>query len=62
MPQPATYTLDLIRRLIAQDLRLAQSDDELTRRIAVKGFGLRDTLKGRMLTTLPHGVEIGPLR
>lgn len=62
MPQPAAYTLDLIRRLIAQDLRLAQSEDDLIRRLAGKGFGLRHTLKGMMLTTLPHGVEIGPLR
>lgn len=62
MPQPAAYTLDLIRRLIAQDLSLSQSEDELTRRLAVKGFGLRDTIKGKMLTTLPHGVEIGLLR
>lgn len=55
------FLLSQIRQLIAQDLRAARSDDDLARRLAAKGFGLRDSDCGPMLTTLPHGLDIGPL-
>ena len=61
MTHPSPFLLSQIRQLIAQDLRAAQSEDELIRRLAAKGFALRDTERGRMLATLPHGVELGPL-
>lgn len=47
-----------VRKLIDQDLRKAQDDADLRRRLANKGYGFRDTRKGRMLITLPHGVEL----
>lgn len=55
------FILDQIRQLIAQDLRLAVSDADLAARLAHKGYGLRLTHQGKVLTTLPHGVEIGPI-
>lgn len=61
MSRADPFLLSQIRQLIAQDLRAAQSGEDLARRLAAKGFGLRDTDQGAMLTTLPHGVDIGPL-
>jgi hypothetical protein len=61
MESPKAYTLDLIRQLIDPDLRAAKSETDLRARLANKGYGLRVTEKGRVLTTLPHGVEIGLL-
>ncbi|MFN3294778.1 MAG: hypothetical protein ACK414_15225 [Gemmobacter sp.] len=58
---PDPFLLAQIRQLIAQDLRAASSHDDLMRRLAAKGFGLRDSDDGPMLTTLPHGRDIGPL-
>lgn len=55
------FILDQIRQLIAQDLRQAVSDADLSARLAHKGYGLRMTPYGKVLTTLPHGVEIGPI-
>lgn len=54
-------TLSQIRQLIAPDLRLAASAEDLARRLAAKGYALRPTDQGQVLTTLPHGVVIGPL-
>lgn len=50
-----------IRQLIAQDLRAARSDEDLIRRLKLKGYGMRITDHGRVLTSLPHDLEIGPL-
>ena len=61
MSTPDPFILSQIRQLIAQDLRAARTDDDLARRLAAKGYGLCLTDQGRVLTTLPHGVEIGPL-
>jgi hypothetical protein len=61
MPTPDPFLLAQIRHLIAQDLRAARSDEDLTRRLAAKGYGLQSTETGLRLTTLPHGVDIGPL-
>lgn len=61
MPDLDPFLLSQVRQLIAQDLRAAGSDEDLARRLAEKGYGLRLTEKGQVLTTLPHGVEIGPL-
>jgi hypothetical protein len=47
-----------VQRLLEQDLRLATDDTDLRRRLAFKGYGLRDTDRGRFLVTLPHGVEV----
>lgn len=53
--------LEQVRKLIAQDLKSARSDEDLVCRLARQGYGLRVTEHGRVLTTLPHGVEVGPL-
>lgn len=50
-----------VRRLIEQDLRSATDDRDLSRRLAQKGYDYRDTTRGRLLVTLPHGVEVMPL-
>lgn len=55
------FLLSQIRQLIAQDMRAAASPEDLARRLALKGYGLRDSDRGPVLTTWPHGVEIGPL-
>jgi hypothetical protein len=47
-----------VRRLIDADLRGASDDTDLSRRLASHGYGYRDTVRGRFLVTLPHGVEI----
>ncbi len=47
--------------LIEPDLRCATDDKDLSRRLARNGYGFRDTTRGRVLVTLPHGVEILPL-
>ena len=61
MPALDPFLLSQIRQLIAQDLRAARSGEDLARRLAAKGFGVQDTDHGPVLTTLPHGVDIGPL-
>jgi hypothetical protein len=61
MDRPNAYILDQIRQVIAADLRAARSDEDLRLRLAAKGYGLRITTEGRVLTTLPHGLELGPL-
>ncbi len=61
MPHTDPFLLSQIRQLIAQDLRAARSDEDLALRLAAKGYGLRMTDHGRVLTALPHGLEIGPL-
>jgi len=61
MPTTNPFLLSQIRQLIAQDLRAAQSGEDLARRLAAKGYGLRDSDFGPMLTTLPHGLDVGPL-
>lgn len=61
MTHPDPFLLSQIRQLIAQDLRAARDAEDLLRRLAAKGYGLRDSDLGPMLTTLPHGRDIGPL-
>lgn len=61
MPVFDPVLLSQIRQLIAQDLRAARSDEDLARRLELKGYGMRVTDHGRVLTSLPHGLEIGPL-
>jgi len=56
-----TYDLLQVRQLIAGDLRAAKNRDDLIRRLAAKGLGMRDGDGGPVLTTLPHGLVIGPL-
>jgi hypothetical protein len=61
MPDHDPFLLSQIRQLIVQDLRAAQTTEDLTRRLAAKGYGLRDSDFGPILTALPHGRDIGPL-
>lgn len=51
-------TIARVLAFVKPILQSATSEDELKRRLAKQGFGFRDTIKGRMLTTMPHGVEI----
>ncbi len=55
------YQLAQVRQLIDTDLRAAKDTDDLARRLAAKGFGLRHGENGPVLTTLPHGLDICPL-
>ena len=50
-----------IMNLLREDIRSAVDDADLTRRLSQNGFGFRDTKLGRILVTLPHMVEVGPL-
>lgn len=50
-----------VMALVTPDLNVAKSAEDLKQRLARFGYGMRDTLKGRVLTTLPHGLEIAPL-
>lgn len=61
MPPFDPLILSQIRQLIAEELQAAGSEEDLLQRLAAKGYGLRLTERGQMLTTLPHGVEIAPL-
>ena len=47
--------------LVGPVVRRAQSDDDLRARLARIGYGYRDSRRGRMLTTMPHGVDIAPI-
>lgn len=53
--------LSQIMAFVAPELRRASSDLDLSERLARMGYGFRDTSRGRVLTTLPHGVEIAQL-
>lgn len=50
-----------IHDLIREDVAGACDDADLRCRLARNGYGFRDTLRGRMLVTLPHQVEVCPL-
>lgn len=47
--------------LIGPELQRATSDSDLQKRLARLGYKYRDTPQGRMLATLPHGIEIAPI-
>ncbi len=47
--------------MVSPVIKRSKSEDDLRNRLARLGFGYRDTRRGRMLTTMPHGVEIAPL-
>lgn len=51
-------TVSRILDLVMSEVRNVASRDELKQRLARLGYGFRDTGRGRILTTLPHGVEI----
>ena len=36
----------------------ATSDDDLQQRLASLGYSFRDTARGRMLTTMPQGIDV----
>lgn len=54
----SSYIQTHVRSLIEPDLRSARDDQDLKCRLARNGYGFRDTTKGRVLVTLPHGVEV----
>lgn len=54
-------TIARIMDFLAPEIRSVRSNDELRKRLAKFGYGFRDTVKGRMLTTAPHGVDIAPM-
>ena len=54
-------TVARILDLVTSEVRNVRSNAELKTRLAKLGFGFRDTLRGRMLTTMPHGIEITPM-
>ena len=54
-------TVARILDFVVPELRNVHSKTELKKRLARFGYGFRDTLKGRVLTTMPHGVEIAPM-
>ena len=56
-PLTVARILDLVR----PELRKVVSIEDMKSRLARLGYGFRDTRRGRMLTTLPHGVEIAPM-
>lgn len=55
------FTISRVLELVKPELLKAASGEDLNQRLARLGFGFRETAKGRMLTTLPHGVEITPM-
>lgn len=44
--------------LVRPDIVAAQNDRDLRTRLARIGFGYKDTTNGRVLTTLPHQIEL----
>lgn len=54
-------TISRVLDIVIPTLRKATSEDDLRRRLEKIGYGFRDTVRGRMLTTVPHGVEITAL-
>ncbi len=46
-------------RIVQRDMRRATSPQDLSDRLAQKGYGLRRTKDGPVLVTMPHGVELG---
>lgn len=47
--------------LISPELQHATCGTDLRRRLARLGYNYRDTPRGRMLTTMPHGVDVTPM-
>ncbi|MGB7317604.1 MAG: hypothetical protein WBC85_06525 [Planktotalea sp.] len=44
--------------IITPVLQRARSESDLRERLAHLGYGYRETAKGRMLTTVPQGVDV----
>ena len=55
------FTVARVLDLVMPELRNVRSKSELKKRLAKLGYGFRDTMRGRILTTAPHGVEIAPM-
>ena len=47
-----------IRSFVMKERRMCVSDREWQHRLKGYGYAIRDTARGRMLSTLPHGVDI----
>lgn len=44
--------------LVTRELHRASSRSDLKDRLANLGFGYKETPNGRIITTVPHGIEI----
>ena len=54
-------TISRILNLVRPELCNVATRDELKHRLARLGYGISDTRRGKMLTTVPHGIEIAPI-
>lgn len=54
-------TVSQVLQLVGPELRRATSDLDLKARLARIGYAFRDTRRGRILMTAPHGIEIAPI-
>lgn len=50
-----------VRDIVMRERSMSLSEREWQHRLRGYGYALRDTIEGRMITTLPHGVEVCPL-
>ncbi|PIE14107.1 MAG: hypothetical protein CSA70_02850 [Rhodobacterales bacterium] len=50
-----------IAALVRRELHAATDERDLERRLERNGFGIKDTMNGRMLITLPQQVELFPM-
>ena len=55
------FTIRQIREVLKPDLKSAKSEHDLKTRLKAKGYGLRPTPQGTVLTAEPHGVPLFPL-
>jgi len=54
-------TIARVLSFVMPQLKGIRSNSELSQRLANLGYSFRDTARGRILTTLPHGLEIAPI-
>ncbi|WGI21281.1 hypothetical protein [Amylibacter sp. IMCC11727] len=54
------FTIRQIREMLQSDLRNATSQADLTQRLNAKGYGLRPSANGTMLTAEPQGLPLFP--
>ncbi|MCO4839784.1 hypothetical protein OAC63_00710 [Amylibacter sp.] len=52
------FTIRQIRELLRPDLQSATSRTDLKARLKAKGYGLRNSIHGTVLTAEPHGVPL----
>lgn len=54
------FTIRQIREMLRADMQSATSEADLKARLQAKGYGLRASDQGTMLTSEPHGVPLFP--